>query len=228
MSDLKNSFEKRIKNDPEYLGQLGISEIPKTGEFFNTPVIEFSTKLEEKDRYLSYSEAQKISGMSQQEIDELISLTQQLATILRNTFKDIDLTLWDGKIEYAFGNSINNNLREFIVVDSLGPDELRLTYKDVLISKEFLRQYYKNSSWHQAVEKCKVLAKEQNRTDWKDMVINEHNIEPSNLPQNWLTGASEIYTTVANALSIRKNKTPNFDGPTHPKELHDNLSKFLI
>ena len=63
-----SSLPQRIQRNPSYGEQIGLNVSNlQTGERFAGPVIEFSTKLESSDRFLSYQEAREISHMSQLE-----------------------------------------------------------------------------------------------------------------------------------------------------------------
>ena len=48
-----------------------------------------------------------------------------------------------------------------MVVDSIGHDELRLTFNELKLSKECLRDFYRSTTWFEAKE-AKVIAKERN------------------------------------------------------------------
>ncbi|MBT7668645.1 MAG: hypothetical protein HN623_03630, partial [Bdellovibrionales bacterium] len=142
----------------DYRQEIGLQKIPKSGERFTCPIIEFSTKLESSDRYISYEEARKISGMTSKEQQELIALTSLIALRLKELFAQGEVELWDGKFEFAFASAQESGQRSFMLVDAIGPDELRLTHQGVQLSKESLRQLYRNTEWWQAVVKAKNLA----------------------------------------------------------------------
>ena len=111
------------------------------GDKFNKPYIEFSTKLENKDRYLSLDEAKAMAGMSNDEWQNLFDIVTIYSLRLKDLFAQFDIELWDGKFEFAFGEN-----RELMLVDSIGPDELRLVKNDISLSKEFLREFYMSPS----------------------------------------------------------------------------------
>jgi phosphoribosylaminoimidazole-succinocarboxamide synthase len=115
---------------------------------FHTPVIEFTTKLEKKDRPLSYREAQAIAGLAGDEFQELRQRVTLIALLARELCHQAGIELIDGKVEFAFGARQNSGQRELILMDSLGPDEMRLIYGESDLSKEFLRQHYRQTSWY--------------------------------------------------------------------------------
>ena len=75
--------------------------------------------------------------------------------------------------EFAFADKDESGNRRFKLVDSIGPDELRLTYNGVQLSKECLRQPYRGTPWHEATQQAKSLAKERGQTDWKSICTAE-------------------------------------------------------
>jgi phosphoribosylaminoimidazole-succinocarboxamide synthase len=189
-----SSILKRA-NNLEYTKQLGVKEKLVAGMEFTTPIIEFSTKLETSDRYLTYHEALEISGMSHEEFDRLKSSSVLLALRLKDFMKDCSIDLLDGKFEFSFTG--NKDSRSFTIIDSIGPDELRLTYKGTQLSKENLRSCYRNGDWHKNVEKAKNLAKERGVLDWKNICIEELNSTPPKLSNDMLKVQGSMYHTLA-------------------------------
>lgn len=116
---------------------------------FDEIKIEFTTKLEKKDRKLTEAEAIEIAALSKEELQDLKDLIKIYACVLWHKFQSSGLILWDGKFEFAFGKELATNRREIILIDSIGPDELRLTYQGQSLSKEFLRQAYRKTKWYQ-------------------------------------------------------------------------------
>jgi phosphoribosylaminoimidazole-succinocarboxamide synthase len=153
------------------------------GEIFDHPMVEFTTKLERLDRPVDYSEAQSLSGLNDDEWKELIEKSVLIAEFLRDLFIKYNIVLWDGKFEFALGEYKGNN-REIILVDSIGPDELRLTIDGVHLSKEVLRQYYRSTEWYNELKK----AKEDHGSEFKNYVST-----PPVLSRNFKTTIEEMY-----------------------------------
>ncbi|MCO4795214.1 MAG: hypothetical protein KC493_15965 [Bacteriovoracaceae bacterium] len=195
-----SSLMKRVK-DPEYLKEIGLTKEPMPGDLFDFPVIEFSTKLETTDRYISLEEAQTISNMNNKEFDRIRGLCILLSLRLKDMFDSIGIKLWDGKFEFAFSEMKDSNGDRVIqLVDSIGPDELRLTYNGVQLSKENLRRFYRNSEWHKSVEQAKGIAKDRNEKDWKEICKSELQKTPENLSPEVREAASMMYKTLTNTL----------------------------
>ncbi|HEX2752091.1 MAG TPA: phosphoribosylaminoimidazolesuccinocarboxamide synthase, partial [Alphaproteobacteria bacterium] len=196
--------------DAAYCKTLGLDKAPQSGDRFALPIIELSTKLETSDRYLPYHEAQQIAALSDVEFDNLTTLTKLLALRLKDCFDGIGLELWDGKLEFAFGATDTDGNRSFTLVDSIGPDELRLTRDDVHLSKEALRSFYRPLAWYGQLETAKKFAKERGEKDWKKICVEELKALPPHLPQAVKKQAEMIYTGIAKALSQKYGEADAF------------------
>lgn len=194
-----SSFLQRI--DSDYAQSFGFVEKPRAGEWFPYPVVEFFTKLEPTDRFLARDEAKKVASLSDTEFDSLTALTLLLALRLKDAFASVGLELWDGKFEFAFRPD-EGKYRSFLLVDSIGPDELRLIGPGgVHFSKEFLRRVYRGGPWYQALEKAKKLAKERAEKDWKRICKEELKQFPDRLPPEAFACAQALYPSLAEALA---------------------------
>ena len=88
-----------------------------------------------------------------------------------------------------------------MLVDSIGPDELRLTYDGVQLSKECLRQPYRGGAWHTALEQAKKLAKERNTRNWKQICAEELGSQPENLNPQFIEQIAQLYKSLTNAIA---------------------------
>lgn len=196
-----SSLMKRINNQ-EYLHELGLKEKPNFGDIFAKPVIEYSTKLESSDVYIPFAQAKEMAGLTEVEAQNLRELVFVLSLRLRDIFSASDLFLWDGKFEFAFSNDRDEDgNRGFVLVDSIGPDELRLTYDGVQLSKECLREPYRKGVWHTALEEAKRLAKERGERDWKKICTQELQCHPESLDPQFIEQIAQLYKSLSNAIS---------------------------
>lgn len=196
-----NSFSKRLESslrettlwkDHGLLGNPGFGNLIK-------PVIDFSTKLENGDRYLSYDEAQLISGLNNVEFDRLKTYAKLIGLSLYVLHQEMGIELLDGKIEVATISSKNEN-REFLLVDSVGIDELRLVKSGINLSKEFLREHYKKSNWHKALEISKKEASFQG-CDFKAICLAKYKEAPEPLDKKTKEKTESLYKSYANELN---------------------------
>lgn len=158
----------------------------EVGTRFQSPMIEFTTKLEKQDRKLSEAEAQKISGLSERNFIQLKAQTVEVAKLVQTLLAQLQIELWDGKFEFALLNE------EIVLVDSIGPDELRIDFQNTPVSKEILRKWYRSSGWYADL----VSAKKQFGSDWKSRV----QTQPQRLSQEQISCVSEMYKALANEL----------------------------
>lgn len=187
----------------EYCKALGLSKPPVSGEVFDIPVIEYSTKLETSDRYLPYAEAQEIAGLSAEEFRALGVLARLVALRLKDVFAAIGIELWDGKLEFGFGAKNRQGNRDYMLVDSIGPDELRLIRDGHHLSKEALRGFYRPTAWHKGLETAKEMAKARGEKDWKKICTDELQVTPPLLAPAVKQRVEMIYKGIAKALSVR-------------------------
>jgi phosphoribosylaminoimidazole-succinocarboxamide synthase len=191
-----SSVFKRLEKGLVTLEELGLTHRPKPGERLSKPIFDVSTKLEEGDRYLSWTEAQKIAGLSDSEVNEVKGLLLRVDGAISELASRTGLVNEDGKIELAL-----DPLRRFMVVDVLGTlDECRFTYDGLHVSKEIARQYYRKTEWCTEVEETKKKALEKGVEDWKKLV----KTEPPQLDPPLKKIISHMYSATANEITRKK------------------------
>ncbi|MEW6057306.1 MAG: phosphoribosylaminoimidazolesuccinocarboxamide synthase [Bdellovibrionota bacterium] len=180
---------------PEYAQQMGFDSLPEVGSLFAMPVLEFFTKLEDTDRFLTWEQALNYSGLDFTQFKELVASSFCIAVWLAEFFQSKGLELWDGKVEWGL---IDGKLA---LVDSIGPDELRLIdpKSGTQISKEFLRLFYRKTPWFQEVKEAKREANLDPKIDWKDRVRQRAG-EPPLLTAAFSDAADVLYPSLALAV----------------------------
>ncbi len=190
----------RSRADPAEF-DLDYDEWPDEVVDLPEPVVEFSTKLEESDRYLSRAEADEIAGPVA--IDDLEETALAVNEIVTERARECDLVHEDGKIEcFAHDGQV-------YVADVVGTfDENRFSYDGQEVSKEVIRQYHKRTQpeWVEAVSEAKSEAKAEDLADWKSLC--EQDPEP--LPDHVVDAARDLYTAGTNAYIGREL----FEAPT--------------
>lgn len=206
-----SSVFKRLQQGKTTLRELGLNHYPHPGERFTKPIFDVSTKLEESDRYVTWEEAKRISGLSMSEAANVKVVLSKVNNAISCIASNAGLTNEDGKIELAF-----NPERLLMVVDVVGTlDECRFTYDGVHVSKEVARQFYKKTSWYDDVEEAKKIAEAQGIKDWKTLCKSQ----PSRLDPKLKEIISEMYMAAANELTNRKL----FDTPRLGKVIKEYL-----
>lgn len=187
-----SSVFKRIERGDVTPEELGLDFMPSPGQRLDVPVLDVSSKLEETDRYMSWSEARRIAGLSDEELELVRERTLMLDRLISEQAGRLGLVNEDGKVEYGFDCD-----RNLIVVDALGTlDECRFTYKGIPMSKEVARIFYRSSDWYRRVEE----AKKKDRLNWRSLVGEG----PKPLPERFAKAISALYMAYANELTGRE------------------------
>jgi len=188
-----SSVFKRLEQGQMSIEELGLTHFPKPGERFSKPIFDVSTKLEEKDRYLTWKEAQEIAGLTAEEVEDARELLSKVNHTITQIALKADLENEDGKIELAL-----NHERKLMVVDVVGTlDECRFTYQGLHVSKEIARQFYKKTSWFRDVEEAKKKAEERGIKEWQTLCRSQ----PPKLDSKLKEIISEMYMAVSNELT---------------------------
>jgi phosphoribosylaminoimidazole-succinocarboxamide synthase len=187
-----SSVFRRLKEGTLKLDDIGLKEMPEPGRKLDIPLLDVSTKLESIDRYLSWDEAKDICGLSDKELEEIKSITLKVNGLISEEVERLGLVNHDGKMEFAFDEN-----RNIILVDVVGTlDECRFTYKDIPLSKEIARIFYRKTPWYQEVTEVKT----KNPIDWKNHVKSV----PQPLPQEYSRLISAVYQTFCNEVTGKK------------------------
>ncbi len=202
-----SSVFKRLETKQISPKDLGLDKMPKPGEKLSKPILDVSTKLEETDRYLTWSEAQELAQLSGKQLSELKQKALKINTFLTKKAETIGLEHADGKVEFAI-----NPKGQLILVDTCGTlDENRLLFKGVHLSKQVLRDYYKTTPWYAELEKAKSNGLP--KSEWP---------HPKPVPIRLLKIVSNMYKSVCEAWTGEKT----WNAPKI-KEVVEEYKKFL-
>jgi phosphoribosylaminoimidazole-succinocarboxamide synthase len=156
------------------------------------PVVEFSTKYEEQDRYLDRSEADRIAGAAG--LDELADVAREVNRVVTERADGTGFVHEDGKIECCY---VDGEVRVADVVGTF--DENRFAYGGQEVSKEVVRQFYKRAhpEWVEAVSEAKAEADRRDVADWRPLCA----VEPTSLPAAVIDAVADMYAAGANAYT---------------------------
>jgi len=196
-----SSVFKRLEQGLIKFKDLGLDHYPKAGERLRKPIFDVSTKLEEKDRYVTWEDAKGLAGLTYGEVVEIQELLLKVDKLISELAARAGLVNEDGKIELAFDPQ-----RRLMVVDVVGTlDECRFTYDGLHVSKEIARQFYRKTKWYKDLENAKKRAEKEGVEDWKRLC----NSQPPKLEPKLESLISQMYMATANAMSKKKV----FDAP---------------
>ena len=186
----RGSSLRRRRSPDEF--DLDFSTWPDETIDLPEPIVEFSTKFEEQDRYLSRAEAAAIAG--QASLDRLEELALGVNAVVTMRAEQTGFTHEDGKIEVVYDDG---TLRVADVVGTF--DENRFSYRGQELSKEVVRQYYKrtNPDWVDAVSAAKAEAETRGVADWRTLCA----VSPDPLPETVIETVSDVYTAGTNAYT---------------------------
>jgi phosphoribosylaminoimidazole-succinocarboxamide synthase len=156
------------------------------------PVVEFSTKYEEQDRYVSREEADRIAGKASIEALESVALT--VNEKLTEHAASMGFAHEDGKIECLYHDGT------VAVADVVGTfDENRFSIGGHQLSKEVIRQYYKRNQpeWVKAVSVAKANVATAEGADWRPLC----DVDPVSLPSEVIEAVAAMYAAGANAYT---------------------------
>ena len=156
------------------------------------PIVEFSTKYEQQDRYLDRAEADAIAGAA--DIDALASLARDVNRMITDRATDRGFVHEDGKIECLYSD---DTLRVADVVGTF--DENRFSYDGRGVSKEVIRQWYKanDADWVTAVTEAKTAVADRDIDDWRELCA----ADPDPLPSTVVDAVSTMYAAGTNAYT---------------------------
>ena len=168
---------------------LDFDDWPAERVSLSSPVVEFSTKYEEQDRYLDREAADEIAGRAN--IEDLEALAREVNRVVTEQAERAGFVHEDGKIECLY---VDGGVRVADVVGTF--DENRFGFDGREVSKEVVRQYYKRADpeWVEAVAAAKREADERGVADWRDLCDGS----PDPLPAELVQAASDVYVAGAN------------------------------
>ena len=191
-----SSIFKRIEQGLIKPEDLGLDHYPKPGEKLPRPFFDISTKLEERDRYITWEEAKKLANLRDKEIEEMKQVLCEINNVITEIASRASLENEDGKVEFAFDPQ-----RQLMIVDVVGTlDECRFTYKGLHVSKEIARQFYRKTEWYVDVENAKRKAVEKGIENWRLLCKSK----PPQLDPELKRIISQVYMAAANEFTGRK------------------------
>lgn len=158
------SFLDKLKKGTIDYHSVGFRTMPDHGEPFPDPYFEVTTKFEKFDRALDYNEACEIGGLTKEELFQIRDEIFSIDRLIQGEVGKRGLIHADGKKEFALSYR-----RIPVIVDTFGTaDEDRFWDRDSLssgkiveLSKESVRQYYRQSGYHKAL----YTAREENKPE---------------------------------------------------------------
>lgn len=169
-----SSVWKRVKKGDISMSDLGLPEEFQPGDTVPEeliPILDYSTKFEPDDRYLSPEEARQIAGLSPERFDGLNDTTRKASMIMTEYADSRGFSRADGKVEQI------TYFEDGKPVDVLGDavctwHEDRLTIHGIGISKQRIRNKVKalNQEWYEDIQRAKEEAKSKGLPSFKNLL----------------------------------------------------------
>jgi phosphoribosylaminoimidazole-succinocarboxamide synthase len=190
-----SSLRRRREPADFGLADLADGDWPAEPVDLPEPVVEFSTKYEQQDRYLTRAEADEIAGAA--DVDALGSLARDVNRVVTERAEAAGFVHEDGKVECLY---VDGELRVADVVGTF--DENRFSYGGRGVSKEVVRQWYKanDPDWVAAVSEAKAAVADRETDDWRALCDES----PDPLPPAVVDAVSELYAAGTNAYTDRE------------------------
>ncbi|MCL4447978.1 MAG: phosphoribosylaminoimidazolesuccinocarboxamide synthase [Candidatus Thermoplasmatota archaeon] len=188
------SLLDRIEKGITRYQDLGFRNPPKHGEKIPEPLFEMTTKFEKTDRLLDKSEAKRIGGLADDDVENIREMIFKMDREINSRALGRGLIHADGKKEFALDSE-----RQPVLVDTFGTaDEDRFWEKEefekngtlVERSKEFVRQYYRKIGYY------------QNLSDARSKKMEEPPIPA--LPEDMLSATSRLYRDLYERITGQK------------------------
>ena len=171
---------------------LAAGDILEADVRFESPFLECTTKFQDADTYVSDEKAAMIANVGPDWLRQKYNKIEVVAHFLSKFFERNGFNCLDGKFEGAITYALGN----FILADSISPDELRLVGNDgQSYDKDIVREHIKakHPAWYKTVEK----AKKEHPTDKSMWPKYPPNLD---LPAELVEEVVGRYRTVAKAI----------------------------
>lgn len=176
-----SSVFRRLKRGTARLAQFGWSTMPTLGTVFDSPLIEFMTKLEEIDRFVDEAEACRIAALTDRQLVTIKQLTVAVSEVISRHSASLGLQHADGKLEFGV-----DDRGEVMLVDVAGtPDENRLLFQGIDVTKQIMRDYYAPTDFELRIQQWATTGRP--REEWE---------APPPLPPELLACVSDVYRSV--------------------------------
>jgi phosphoribosylaminoimidazole-succinocarboxamide synthase len=174
----ESSVWKRVAKGQVSLTDLGLPADFKQGDEVPAslkPILDYSTKFEKGDRYLSPEQTRQLMGISQERFDGINGTTRKASNIMTDYAAARGFVRADGKVEYVTFLAKQGDL--WVPVDVLGDavctwHEDRLLFNGFPVSKQPIRDKVKklNPEWYAAIEAAKDRAEKEHVKDFRTLI----------------------------------------------------------
>lgn len=177
-----SSVARRLAAGSVSLDDLGLTELPEPDHRLQRPIVEFTTKREEIDRFVTPAEARRLAGLTQSDEQRIVELVQAIDETITEHAESVGLEHADGKVEFGMLAP-----GELVLVDNAGtPDENRFLLDGQHVGKQVMRDHYLAAGLESRVQEW--AAQGRPRSTWP---------APEPLPPGFIEPLSQMYLALA-------------------------------
>jgi phosphoribosylaminoimidazole-succinocarboxamide synthase len=155
---------------------------PAAGEPLDHPLVEFTTKREEIDRFVDRDEARAIGGLRPSDLARIVELVEKIDVCITAHAESVGLEHADGKVEFGMLEP-----GEIVLVDNAGtPDENRFLFDGKHVGKQLMRDHYLVQGLERSVQEWAAAGRP--RSSWPT---------PEPLPPGFVSTLSDMYRALA-------------------------------
>jgi phosphoribosylaminoimidazole-succinocarboxamide synthase len=192
-----SSIFTRLNKKEIQLEDFSWVKSPVPGQRLDPPIVDFSSKYEDGDRYVSRQEAYTMTGLSQRLFTSFTENILKIGKLFSDRAEKVGMLYLDGKLEaYCYEKG-------YVWSDVCGTqDEGKFEFMGVSTDKEVFREPYRilQPEWVEDVEGAKYEARARGVSNWKSLC----RFEPRNLSEELLQIGSQMYTATTNIYIGKK------------------------
>ncbi len=177
-----SSVARRLDAGTVTLEDLGLRELPGPRELLRRPLVEFTTKREEIDRFVGRAEGCRLAGLTEADEQRVVELVEAVDEVITAHAESVGLEHADGKIELGMLAP-----GELVLVDNAGtPDENRFLLDGRHVGKQVMRDHHLATGLERRVQEW--AAEGRPRSTWP---------APEPLPPGFVEPLSTMYRALA-------------------------------
>jgi phosphoribosylaminoimidazole-succinocarboxamide synthase len=165
-----SSVWKRVSRGEITLADLGLPPNIQPGDPLPNHVLDYSTKYEPEDRYVSAEHARQITGFPPERWARINQTTAEASRLMTDWARSKGVEREDGKVEYVTLDHRNSHDVLGDAVTTLHEDRLILDGTD--ITKQAIRDAVRRSSpaWVAEIDRAKTAARAQGVADFRTLM----------------------------------------------------------
>jgi phosphoribosylaminoimidazole-succinocarboxamide synthase len=161
---------KRVSRGEISLADLGLPADIQPGDPLPTHVLDYSTKYEPEDRYVSVEEARAITGFPSERWAKINRTTAEASRLMTEHARSRGVEREDGKVEFV---TLDHRASKDVLGDAVTTlHEDRLILDGTDITKQAIRDAVKRSSpeWAAEIDRAKSEARRQGVADFRSLM----------------------------------------------------------